>query len=118
MKTMWIRKFVRMIQKIIFATILWFIFSAGCVVAPIMSIVLLFKWKDIYVRNFVLAADRMLASLLGFSGHCALSAELVYCARFKWMRNMLDSIDENHCEISAYTEGAYCRLSDRRIGSK
>lgn len=70
------------------------------------------------MQRFVRAADRLCASMLGFSGRHMLSTELTYCQQYGWMRRILDEIQDRHCEESAFEEGAYCRLSDRKIGTR
>ena len=75
-------------------------------------------WRNEYMRDFVKAADRMCAAELGFSGRVMLSTELVYSTRLEWMRKALDECESDHCVKSAYSEGPYCRLSDREVRAK
>lgn len=63
-----------------------------------------------------MAADRLIAAILGFSGKLMLSTELSYNNRLSWMRRGLDEIEPGHCTNSAYSEGAYCRLKDHTMG--
>ena len=70
------------------------------------------------MKNFILSADRMMAAMFGFSGRVALSTELVFTTRLQWMRAMLDYIEPAHCENSVYSEGPYCRLSDKQLRNK
>lgn len=58
----------------------------------------------------------MCAAMLGFSGRVTLSTECNHAMH--WMHDILNEIEPNHCEEAAYTEGAYCKLSDRTIGYK
>jgi hypothetical protein len=64
----------------------------------------------------VLAADRMCAAMLGYSGRVTLSTECIHSAN--WLYLILNEIEDNHCEDSAFIEGAYCRLSDHQLGDK
>jgi hypothetical protein len=98
--------------------LLWFIFAIGCFIAPFMAILLPIFKHNTYIRHFVMSADRMCAAMLGFSGRVTLSTECNHAMRYFWLHNVLNDIEENHCEDSAYGEGAYCRLSDRQLGDK
>lgn len=102
------------------ATILWVAFSFGCIVAPFMAIALLIpRIRRIpYMMNFVKAADRMTAAELGFSGRFMLSTECAHAPCLQRLRDILNEIEENHCESSAYEEGVYCKISDHTIGYK
>jgi len=106
----------KIIRKSIWVLFLWLIFTFGCLCAPIIAITFPFIKKYKYIFNFIMAADRMCAAMLGFSGRLTLSSECTH--EMKWMRNMLNEIEENHCEESAFSEGAYCRISDRKLGHK
>ena len=113
---MWRRKWIKLIRVCLWASMLWTIFTFGCYLAPILAIVLLtipFTRKLKYVQRVLRAADRLCAAMLGFSGRQMLSTEIIHAPHFTWMYNMLNEIEENHCEESAYEEGAYCRLSDK-----
>jgi hypothetical protein len=109
---------MRTLQKIIFILILWGIYSFGSIIAPIMAIFLIWYWNTRYMRNFILASDRLMAAMFGFSGRTTLSAELYFSKRLQWMRKMLDYIEPNHCINSCFTEHVYCRLTDHNLGSK
>jgi len=104
------------LRKVTWIICLWFIFTVGCFFAPLLAIVIPFFKRHTYIYNFVLAADRMCAALLGFSGRLTLSTEVTH--EMRWVYKMLNEIEENHCEESAYNEGAYCRISDRKLGHK
>ena len=109
---------MKALRKFWFIFVLWLMFSFGCFCVPFLAIVYpWFKHRG-YMQNVVKAADRMCAALLGFSGRQMLSTELIYETRLMWMRKELDNIEKNHCEESAYEEGAYCRLKDHKSGSK
>ena len=95
---------------------LWFLFSAGCLVAPFLALSLPFAKHRPYLRRLLHAADRLCAALLGFSGRHLLSTELGASTRMPWLREALNSIETKHCEESVYAEGAYCRLSDHELG--
>lgn len=105
-------------MKVVFLLILWSIYCFGSVLAPAMAILLIWYWNTKYMRNFVLASDRLMAALFGFSGRTALSAELYFSPRLQWMRKMLDFIETDHCLKSCYSEHVYCRLTDHTLGSK
>lgn len=114
---MWHKIRFRRWRKYLWMLFLWLMFTFGCFLAPFLALAIPFTRRQ-YVHRFVRAADRLCAALLGFSGRQMLSTELAHDGRFRWMRNMLNEIEENHCEESAYEEGAYCRLSDRRLGNR
>lgn len=68
------------------------------------------------MKHFIMSVDRMCAAMLGFSGRVTLSTECIHAMR--WMKNILNEIENNHCEESAFTEGAYCRIKDKKLGIK
>ena len=105
-------------KKYVWVLFLWLMFTFGCFLAPFLAISIPFTRNIPYIQRFVRAADRMLAAMLCYSGRQMLSTELAHDERLKWMHDMLNDIEPNHCEESAYEEGAYCRLSDRKIGHK
>lgn len=113
-------KILKIMRRSLFALGLYVIFSAGCIIAPFVAWLLMFPAfrRMTYLVNYVKAADRLMAAQLGFSGRFTLSTECAHERCYRWMHDMLNEIDENHCEESMYTEGAYCRLSDRKIGYK
>lgn len=107
-------------MKIGIALTLFGAFTIGCWLAPFFALSLLVPSirKKEYIMNFVKAADRMMAAMLGFSGRFMLSTECAHAPCLLKLRNALDWLEENHCVESAIGEGAYCRLSDRKIGYK
>ena len=105
-------------RKYVYVVLLWVAFTAGCILAPFAVLVLPLVKRNRYAFGCLCAADRMCAALLGFSGRVTLSAELTHSTRYTWLREALDHIIPNHCERSAYSEGAYCKLSDRTLGHK
>lgn len=105
-------------KRILLIIVLWSAFTIGCLVAPFVAILFLVFKHNHYLGNFARAADRMDAAILGFSGRHMLSTELNYSEHLKWMRNFLEIIEPNHCVESAYEEGAYCSLKDRKLGRK
>lgn len=109
-------KIKKSMKKFLLVIFLWFIFTIGCLLAPIFAILLLVLPKNRYIKHFVLAADRMCAAMLGFSGRVTLSTECLH--KLRWLHDALNFIDTNHCEETAINEGAYCRLSDRQLGEK
>jgi len=106
------------IKKYALVFLLWLAFAAGCFVAPFMVPVLPLVRRRRYSFFALCAADRLMAALLGFSGRVTLSAELSHSDRYPWLRDSLNRIQPNHCEESAYSEGAYCRISDHTLGDK
>ena len=114
------RRVIRHTRIAIWVIFLWLLFTIGCFLAPFLAIVIFLPRvrSSIYFHRFVRSADRLCASMLGFSGRHMLSTELTYCQNLRWMHRMLNEIEDRHCEESAFEEGAYCRLSDRRIGNK
>jgi hypothetical protein len=107
-------------MKAVIALLLFGAFTIGCWLAPLFVLALLFPSirKIEYIMNFVKAADRMLAAVLGYSGRFMLSTECAHAPCLAKLRDVLDWLEENHCAKSAYGEGAYCRLSDHKIGHK
>lgn len=114
---MWHKVGFRRKRKYIWVLFLWIMFVCGCFAAIVLSVTLPFV-RSQYIHRFVRAADRMLAAGLGYSGRQMLSTELAHSDRLKWMHDWLNEIQENHCEDSAFEEGAYCRLSDHKLGHK
>lgn len=109
---MWHKIGIRHYRKYFWVFFLWLMFSIGCFLAPFIAISLPFTRSE-YIRRFIKSADRLCASLLGFSGRQMLSTELAHDTRLQWMHDWLNEIEPNHCEESACEEGAYCRLSDK-----
>lgn len=103
------------IQKLVWLFLLWILFSVGCIAAPVLALAFPILKRFSYPRQVLHAADRLCAALLGFNGRNMLSTELAQTDH--WMHGVLNTIEKNHCEESAYAEGAYCRLSDRRLGN-
>jgi len=97
---------------------LWVLFSLCCFIAPFVAIGFVFYPKHSYMRRFVKAADRTVAAVLGFSGRFMLSTEVAFAPKWKWLHDVLNAIQHQHCEIEAFEEGAYCRLSDKGLGTK
>lgn len=117
---MTIRKSTAIVMKTGIAVTLFAAFTIGCWLAPFFALALLMPSvrKHEYIMNFVKAADRMMAALLGFSGRFMLSTECAHAPCLLKLRNVLDWLEANHCVDSMVNEGAYCRLSDRKIGYK
>jgi len=109
---------MKRLRRTAFVLTLWLMFSIGCFCAPLFVIAYPYCKRNGYMQNFIKAADRMCASLLGFTGRHMLSTELIHENRLLWMKNALDEIQHKHCEESAVEEGAYCRIKDRRLGDK
>lgn len=105
-------------RRALWVFLLWFIFSVGCLAAPFLALTIPFTKKLSYIQVFVRAADRLCAAMLGFSGRLLLSTELSHAPQFRWIHDALEEIDPQHCERSAYSEGAYCRLSDHKLGHR
>lgn len=104
------------IKILLFLLILWMMFTIGCITAPLFALIYPFIKHKRYSKNYILAADRMCAAMLGFSGRVTLSTECI--DKMRWLYKILNIIEQNHCEDSAITEHAYCRLSDKKIGHK
>lgn len=106
-------------KRLLWLVGLWVVFSVGCFVAPVLGAVFWLMPRDGYSRRFVKAADRMLAAILGFSGRHTLSAEVAAHPDWKWMHDILNEVQPNHCEEQAFEEHLYCRLSDHKeLGDK
>lgn len=105
-------------KRYVLVVLLWMLFSCCCFAAPFLA--MFFRWypKGSYVRRFVRAADRLIAAMLGYSGRFTLSAELADHSSHQWLRDILNLVEPNHCEIEAMEEGAYCRISDHQRGDR
>lgn len=114
----WHKIGLRHSRRYLWILFLWLMFTIGCFLAPFIAILIPFLKNVDYIQRFVRAADRLCAAMLGYDGKHMLSTELAHSSRLKWMYRVLNYIQPNHCEESAYEEGAYCRISDRRIGSR
>jgi hypothetical protein len=114
------KRFAAAGMKAMMAFILFMAFTIGCWLAPLLVIALLVPpiRKREYIVNFVKAADRLMAAMLGYSGRFMLSTECAHAPCLLKLRNVLDWLEADHCASSAYNEGAYCRLSDKKIGYK
>jgi len=60
---------MRHLRKALFAITLWVCFAFGCLIAPLVAILLVIPavWKIEYIRNFVKSADRTCADWLTVS---------------------------------------------------
>ena len=105
-------------KRVSIVVCLWVLFSLSCFVAPFVAIGFVFYPRHTYMRRFVKAADRMVAALLGFSGRFMLSTEVAFADQWKWLHDALNMIQQEHCEIEVFEEGAYCRIRDRELGIK
>ena len=117
MKAKWV---VLKISQGLVAFVLWLAFTFGCVMAPIFAILLLIPSvrRIDYFNNFEKAADRMAAAECGYSGRFMLSTEAAHAPCLKKLHDVLNWLDDGHCESSAFSEGAYCRISDHKLGYK
>ena len=106
------------IKKGFFVFLLWILFSLCCFAAPFFVLGFYFYPKRSYFRILSHAADRLVAALLGFSGRHLLSTECASSHRYRWLYDMLNSVEPNHCENEAFDEGPYCRIADRQLGEK
>ena len=85
--------------------VLWFPFSISALISiPVLFVSMLLNIETVW-RPVGKAMDKLLSTLLGFSGEHTLSAELGACDRLKIIRVVLDKIQQNHCENSARKEG-------------
>ena len=105
--------------------ILWLLFSIGAVVAglltPLLALFYPFCKKDGQLAKMVEASDRQIACFyFGGSGRWTLSVECAHEKRnrHRAIKAAIDEIDPNHCTDSMNSEGAYCRITDRKWGVK
>lgn len=92
-------------KRLLAILILWLPFSLAAVVAiPVLLWALATDRESVW-RPVGRAMDRLLATLLGFSGNYTLSAELGDSVRYQWLRKFLDWIKPDHCHQSAVNEG-------------
>lgn len=93
------RKLLRFIP---FLVISYVSFSIAAVVAIFMApIALLFDVQ--YAKNVLVSMDRLMAAVLGFSGHFTVSTEcgLSDCRGCKVLCRFLSMLDPQHCERNA-----------------
>ena len=116
-------KLCKHLRRYTWVFILYLAYVIGCITAIFMPIALQFSKNNKYKKNFTLAADRMCAAMLStkfgcpeFSGRVTLSTECTHALR--WLHDVLNDIDDYHCEEAAITENAYCKLSDHTMGYK
>jgi hypothetical protein len=105
-------------KRYVLVLFLWCLFTLICFAAPFIAILFPMYRKRSYLRRIVKTADCLVASVLGFSGVFTLSAELAHSKKYKWLHDMLNMIEEDHCENELFEEGAYCRIRDRQRGDK
>lgn len=92
-------------KKLLAILILWFPFSLAALISiPVLLWGLLTENETIW-RPIGRAMDKLLASLLGFSGMYTLSAELGVGKKYQWLRKFLDWVDKDHCRKAAINEG-------------
>lgn len=71
------------LRRYCFVVILYGIFLIGCLSAPVIVMFYVPLKKIEYIRGVVLAADRMMAAQLGFSGKFTVSTECAHDDRYK-----------------------------------
>lgn len=93
--------------KLALIFILWLPFSLGCAIAIVTSLFAIVFEHNEYGKNVLRAMDKVLASVLGFSGYYTLSAECGVASNQPWigLKAILDSIQAGHCEGAAKNEG-------------
>lgn len=94
------------------------LFDLACFKAIFMS---WFFWalpKTSQRRRVVVAADRLIAADLGYSGKWTLSSELAFSERHKVLRNLIYTVNPKHCEQEAIDEHMYCRIYRKDLGEK
>lgn len=93
--------------KLALILILWLPFSLGCAMAIVTSLFAILFEHNIYGKNVLRAMDKVLASVLGFSGYYTLSAECGVTEKQPWLllKTLLNLIQPGHCEGAAKNEG-------------
>lgn len=94
-------------KRLAFVLLLWLPFSIGCLAAIFTSLFAILVEENAYGKDVLRAMDKLLASVLGFSGHFTLSAECWIATTAPWnqLRWLLDKIQSGHCEGAAKNEG-------------
>lgn len=96
---------MKMIKRIAAILILGIPFSlAAMISAPVLLWALATDNESVW-RPVGKAMDKLLATLLGFSGNYTLSAELGDSVRYQWLRKFLDWIQPDHCHKASVNEG-------------
>jgi len=92
-------------KRIAVILILWIPFSLAALVSiPVLLYGFLSGNESIW-RPVGKAMDKLLATLLGFSGIYTLSAELGAGLKYRWLRWVLDKVQTGHCKKAAIDEG-------------
>ena len=92
-------------KKLLSVILLWLPFSLAAIIAvPVLLWGILTEQESIW-RPVGRAMDKLLAALLGFSGHFTLSAELGVGEKYQWLRKFLDWVQKDHCRKAAVDEG-------------
>jgi len=93
--------------KLALILVLWLPFSLGCIAAIAVSLFAIVFEHNTYGKSVLRAMDKVLASVLGFSGYFTLSAECGIATDQPWtgLRWMLDKIQVGHCVGAAKSEG-------------
>lgn len=92
-------------RRIFAVLLLWIPFSLAALVAiPVFLWGIVSEDESIW-RPTGRALDKLLATLLGFSGNHTLSAELGASTDYHWLRIFLDKIQAGHCLKAAKDEG-------------
>lgn len=102
-----------MMKKSLAVLLLWFPFSLAAIVAPSLLLYGLLTEQESIWKPVGRAMDKLLATLLGFSGDYTLSAELGkgdatrnrYGYSYQWLRTLLDMVEKEHCLKAAKSEG-------------
>lgn len=94
-------------KKLALILVLWLPFSIGCLAAIFVSLAAILLEENTYGKDVLRAMDKLLAAVLGFSGHFTLSAECGVATTAPWvqLRWLLDKIQAGHCEGAAKNEG-------------
>lgn len=105
-------------KRYVFIVFLWILFTFGCLLAPILVIGFFLFPRNFYLKTVVLAADRMIAAILGYSGKFTASVESASEPKLKWLHDMLNVIEKDHCEKEVLKEHAYCSIKHKKLGDK
>ena len=94
-------------KKLAIILVLWIPFSIGCIVAIVVSLLAILLEENAYGKDVLRAMDKVLAAVCGFSGYFTLSAECGVTEKQPWvlLKNLLNKIQQNHCEGAAKNEG-------------
>lgn len=92
-------------MKYVGGLLLWFVFSFAALYAIPRLLIAVLANNEAVWKPLGMAMDRVLAVLFGYSGKYTLSAELGAGNKHRWLRRIIDSLEKDHCNKAAKSEG-------------